>query len=91
MEEFIPSFFDATYDGLMEREIPLDEDTQSVLGMAVVSFPKLLPQVFDKYRKAAKRMYARQEELRRQSLQEEEEAAQREAQLGAMSQSLPSI
>ena len=82
MEEFIPTCFDATYDGLMEREIPLDDDTQLVLGMAVESFPKLLPQVFDIYRKAAKRMYARQEDLRQQNLQEQEEVAKREAQFG---------
>ena len=82
MQEFIPSCFDDTYDGLMDRDIPLDEDTQSTLGMAVESFPKLIPQVFDIYRKAAKRMFARQAEERRQSLEEVEAAAQQEAQPG---------
>ena len=82
MQEFIPSCFDDTCDGLMDRDIPLDGDTQSTLGMAVESFPKLIPQVFDIYRKAAKRMFARQAEERRQSLEEVEAAAQLEAQPG---------
>ena len=46
MREFIPTCFDDTYDNLMERTIPLDEDIQLALGMAVESFPRLLPQVF---------------------------------------------
>ena len=48
--------FDDTYGNLMERTIPLmertiplDEDIQSALGVAVESFPRLLPQVFNIY------------------------------------------
>ena len=78
--KFIPTCFDDTYDSLMEREIPLDEDIQSALGVAVESFPRLLPQVFNIYRRAVKRMFARQAEQRRQSLEEEE--ASQETQKG---------
>ena len=79
MREFIPTCFDETYDNLMDRAAPLDEDIQLALGLAVEAFPRLLPKVFRIYRSSGKRMFARQAEERRRSV-EEEEAKQQEYQ-----------
>ena len=60
-----PTCFNETYDQLMNRIEPLDEDIQVALGLAVEAFPQLLPKVFKTYRSIGKRMIARQAEERR--------------------------
>ena len=82
ISEFLPTCFDETYDNLMEREVPLEDDIQLALGVAVESFPRLIPQIFRIYRIAGKRMFARQAEERRRSMKKEEEERQEETQTG---------
>ena len=79
MNEFTPTCFNETYDQLMNRMDPLDEDVQVALGLAVEAFPQLLPKAFKTYRSIGKRMHARQAEERRRII---EEAQQEEPQTG---------
>ena len=57
MDEFTPTCFNETYDQLMNRIDPLDDDIQLALGKAVEAFPMLLPKVFKTYRRIGKPHY----------------------------------
>ena len=75
MQEFLPKCFEATCEELMNSIDPIDEEVQNSLGLAVESFPRLLPKAFNTLRKILKRMAARHQ-LANPPMDEEEEEAQ---------------
>ena len=82
LREFLPNCFEETWDYLINRIEPVDDEIQNSFGLAVEEFPRLMPRAFTTLRKILKRMAAReeaasqpvQEQVEEQAEEEEEDA-----------------
>ena len=66
------SCFNKTYDQLVNRMEPKEDDVERALGSANDAFPHLLPKVFNKYRDLCRQM-AERLRAANQPLEEEQE------------------
>ena len=71
MREFLPTCFDETWEYLLNKIDPVEDEVQNSFGMAVEAFPQLLPRAFSTLRKIGRRMEARNVAAS-QPIQEEE-------------------
>ena len=86
MREFLPTCFEETWEYLLNRIDPIEDEVQNSFGMAVEAFPQLLPRAFSTLRKIGRRMEARNVAAS-QSIQEERKLKMRSSILGITSQS----
>ena len=81
LREFLPTCFDDTWEYLLNRIDPVEDDVQNSFGIAVEVFPQLLPRTFCTLRKIGKRRVAR-EVAASQPIQEEEKDEDQELYTG---------
>ena len=71
LREFLPTCFEETWEYLINRIEPVEDEVQNSFGRATEVFPQLLPKAFSTLRKIGKRMVARNVAASH-SIQEEE-------------------
>ena len=72
LREFLPTCFDDTWEYLLNRIEPVEDEVQNSFGIAVEVFPQLLPRTFSTLRKIGMRRAAR-EAAASQPIEEEDE------------------
>ena len=82
MRKFLPTCFDETLEHLLNQIEPVDDEVQNSFGMAVETFPQLLPRAFSTLRKIGRRMEARNVAASQPIQEEEEEAEDEEVYIG---------